>query len=89
MSEVSLTDPRARIRAIVAEVAPNQPAPPLEPETRLVDDLLFDSVAILELMVALESDFDIPPISPADSLGILTIEQLEAFVLKNTSPERH
>jgi len=89
MTEVSPADARAKIRALVSEVAPKQPDLPIGPDTRLVDDLLFDSVALLELIVALESDFDLPPINPADTTGIESVGQLEAFVLENSGAGRH
>lgn len=70
---------KQRVRALVAELAPSAHGQ-LQPNSRLVEDLSLDSVTILELVVTLEDEFDLPPLNPTDSFSITTLEHLEELV---------
>jgi acyl carrier protein len=77
---------RARTRVIVGAMAPQQ-GDPLAADTRLVYDLGYDSLRLLELAMALEEEFAIDAAGTAmasDLSGLeasITVGQVEAFVL--------
>jgi len=50
------------------------------PDARLVDDMGYDSVALLELVFALEEEFELDPILAEDARSILTVKQVESLV---------
>lgn len=55
------------------------PTPPLGPETDLVGDLGLDSIAQLELVVALENHFEIV-LEPEDGASLRTLGDVAAWV---------
>ncbi len=71
---------RHRVRAIVMELAPSNP-PRVSERLHLVNDLSFDSVALLELIVALETEFDLPAMKPEETNDLLTVRQLQERVV--------
>lgn len=71
---------RARVRSIILEVAPS-PDAVRESQTRLVDDLEYHSLALLELGFTLEDEFDLPPLDQAQVQHITTVEEVEELVL--------
>lgn len=68
-----------RVRELVEELAP-VPAASILPSSRLVEDLSLDSVTILELIVTLEDDFDLPPIGPSEAFSVATLAQLQKHI---------
>lgn len=89
MSETSLTaqDDRheqewlATIRAVIAELAPDQDIA-FAQETLLVEGLGYHSLALIELAFTLEDEFDLPPIDEEIARGILTVGDVESYVMK-------
>ncbi|MEU5695809.1 acyl carrier protein [Actinosynnema sp. NPDC020468] len=73
-------DVRETVRALVLELA-QAPDARTEPGTRLVEDLGFHSLALLELAFGLEDEFDLPPIDEETARGIATVGDIEAHVL--------
>ena len=61
-----------KVRSIVCAMAPLQPTSVADDE-RLIDDLGFDSLRLMELTVVLERAFDRPPYRPEDLAGVLTV----------------
>lgn len=57
--------------AIIAAMAP-RPAASVSAGTRLRDDLMFDSMRLIELAMAMERHFDIAPLDLGDAVGITT-----------------
>jgi acyl carrier protein len=55
------------------------PGPALEPETDLVSDLGLDSIAQLELVVALENHFEIV-LEPEEGAALRTLGDVAAWV---------
>jgi acyl carrier protein len=70
---------RALVYAIVADLSPSKGHPALD--ARLVDDLGYHSLALLELAFALEDEFHLPTIDEATARGIVTVADVERHVL--------
>lgn len=64
---------------LIAEIAPLKRVK-VERHHRLVRDLGFDSVAVLELLVALENEFEILPIPSEELNEAATVGDIEALV---------
>jgi acyl carrier protein len=73
-------DVRETVRAVVLELAPNGDDS-AGADTRLVEDLGFHSLALLELAFTLEDEFDLPPIDEATARQITTLGTVEAHVI--------
>jgi len=73
---------RDMIVAIVAELAPNKDVE-LRDDCRLVEDLEYHSLALLELAFTLEDEFDLLPITEEDARAITTV----ALVVDHVSSE--
>jgi len=67
------------LRALVASLAPVPPEDldGLEPSTRLVGDLGYDSLALIELTTALVEQYGVPE---ATAVDVLTVGEVEALV---------
>jgi acyl carrier protein len=72
---------RAVVRSVVRELAPNPDGPGPGTDPRLVEDLEYHSLAILELAFTLEDEFDLPPIDEAAAREIQTLQAVEDFVV--------
>lgn len=80
MSEVEREKVRAGVRSIVDRLAP-EPGRGCEGGTRLVEDLAYDSLALLELAFAVEEAFALKPMDMLSASAIRTVEDLESYVL--------
>ncbi|MEU2254155.1 acyl carrier protein [Nocardia xishanensis] len=69
----------ARVRRLVQTMAPQPPAD-LADEHRLVEDLGFDSLRLMELTVVLERAFELPRQRPEDLVGIRRVGQVIALI---------
>jgi acyl carrier protein len=74
-------DTRARVRSIIVELAPNPGGARADTTTRLVEDLEYHSLALLELGFTLEDEFNLPPIDQEQVQHITTVEEVEDLVL--------
>jgi acyl carrier protein len=70
---------RAKVHAIVLELAPNPDEDP-GPDADLVDDLGYNSLALLELAFTLEDEFDLQPIDEETARQIRTVADVEDHV---------
>lgn len=80
-------DISTRLISLIAEISP---ATELEPgeSTRLIQDLMFDSISLLELAVAIESEFDLSALTEMGTANIVTVGDLVALVrLKCGGPQ--
>ncbi|MBL1074558.1 acyl carrier protein [Nocardia sp. 2] len=68
-----------RIHGIVAAMAP-QPPEKLADAHRLIEDLGFDSLRLMELTVVLERSFELPRYRPEDLMGVLRVGQVVDLV---------
>lgn len=77
---MSQQDKRAeRVRELVGEMSPLG-ARTAAPDDRVVEDLGYDSVAILELALALEVEFDLQAIAEEQAVDLVTVGDIEALV---------
>lgn len=67
------------IQEIISDLAPN-PGTPVA-TARLVEDLGFHSLALLELAFSLEDEFDLPTIDEPTARTILTVSDVQQHVL--------
>ncbi|MFT4034266.1 MAG: acyl carrier protein [Patulibacter sp.] len=68
------------VREVVLELAPIAPAGPLTSDTLLINDLGFDSLLIIELVVALEQELGVAGPDDEESLHVATVGDLETQV---------
>ncbi|GAA5103288.1 acyl carrier protein [Nocardia iowensis] len=61
-----------QIGRIIAGLAPKSDLP-IEPNSRLVEDLGFNSLSLLELAIALEAEFSLPDLDPSAAAQIVTV----------------
>ena len=73
-------DIRASVTAIVMELSPGDDQV-ADPSSRLVDDLGFHSLALLELAFTLEDEFDLPPIDETTAQQITTVGAVAQHVV--------
>ena len=68
-----------RVSELVVAMAP---APVTEPgpDTRLVEDLGYDSLRLLELAMAFETEFELPPIAADEVATVATIGDAERML---------
>jgi acyl carrier protein len=69
------------VLAAVADLAPAQDGP-IEPGARLVEDLGYHSLALLELAFALEDEFDLEQIDEATARKVTTVQAVLDLVLE-------
>ena len=72
-----------KVRAIIGHRAP-LPSASLHSGTRLVDDLGYDSLAVLEAAFAIEAAFNLPPLSIESLSSIVTVGDVEDLVARMT-----
>ncbi|WP_433623256.1 acyl carrier protein [Nocardia sp. CA-120079] len=68
-----------KVRRIVLAMAPEPPAE-LSDEHRLVEDLGFDSLRLMELTVVLERAFELPRYRPEQLVGVRRVDAVIALV---------
>lgn len=81
---------REQIRCTVIELSPQSDAVPrpimkADPETRLVEDLGYHSLALMELAFALEEEFQLPPVDQTAADHIVTVGDVEDYVCEHLS----
>jgi acyl carrier protein len=69
------------IQEIILDVAPTRGE--AAAGARLVEELGFNSLALLELAFSLEDEFDLPTIDEATARRILTVGDVDEHVLKH------
>lgn len=72
---------RERVRAIAVELAPMSPVA-VTASSRLVADLGYDSLGLLELAAALEHDMALAEISEDDATGVETLGDAQDLVVR-------
>jgi acyl carrier protein len=72
---------RTTILQLIKELAPNQSLEALKREHRLVEDLEYHSLALMELAFTLEDEFGLDPISEEDALKIVSAGDVEQYVV--------
>jgi acyl carrier protein len=68
-----------RIHALVEQIAPHRDGL-LSADVHLERDLHYDSLAFVELAVAIESEFGLPPLREEEALDVETVGDVERLV---------
>ncbi len=68
-----------QVRQLVAAMAPEEPGD-LTDEMRLVEDLGFDSLRLMELTLVLERAFGLPRYRPEQLAGVRSIADVVALI---------
>jgi acyl carrier protein len=68
-----------KVHDMIGELAPDAEAE-VTPETRLVEDLGYHSLALLELSVSLEDTFGLPPLDAEATSGIGNVGDITRLV---------
>jgi len=79
-------DIRALVRDMIADLAPESDAE-CGPDNRLIEDLGYHSLALLELAFTLEDEFDLEPIDEETARKILTVRDVEDVVTRMLSEQ--
>jgi acyl carrier protein len=70
-----------QVREIIGRMAPDG-APEPAPDARLVEDLGYDSLAIIEMALELERELGLPRLQEEEAMDIETVGQVEALVIR-------
>jgi acyl carrier protein len=73
-------DVRAVVRAVVIELSPERDES-AGPDAHLIDDLAYNSLALVELAFTLEDEFDLSPIEEAVARQITTLRAVQEHVV--------
>ena len=73
---------RASVRAIVLEVAPNPAGAEVEGPVSLIDQLEYNSLALLELAFTLEDEHDLMPIDEETARAMMTLEDIQSHIVR-------
>ncbi|MEV0355068.1 acyl carrier protein [Nocardia sp. NPDC050697] len=84
MTDDAIAEP---VRTLIARMAPDTPQRVGDDE-RLIEDLGFDSIRLMELTVALERVFALPRQNPEDLADILRVGDVVGLVRGATAGER-
>lgn len=79
LSDQAEAELRQTVWSIILELAPNSTSAPTE-QTRLVEDLGYHSLALLELAFALEDEFALPAMDAEQAQKIGTMLDVEEYV---------
>lgn len=80
----TLTDDeiRAQVLAIVVDLAPNPDTGRYTETSRLIDDMGYHSLALMEITFALEDEFDLEPIDEDAARKIRTVRHVQDLVVE-------
>lgn len=76
----------AQVREIVEQLKPGDRQ--VTDDSRLVDDLAFNSLALLELMFACEDEFGLPPIDEVSAVAISTVGDVISYVAREVAKQQ-
>ncbi|MBF6126859.1 acyl carrier protein [Nocardia brasiliensis] len=75
-----------RVRGLIQRMAPDAQAA-AEDEQRLIEDLGFDSLRLMELTVVLERSFDLPRYRPEQLVGVRRVGEVITLVAATLAAE--
>ncbi|WP_405161726.1 acyl carrier protein [Nocardia sp. NBC_01499] len=75
-----------RVRKLVHAMAPD-PQAPAEDSQRLIEDMGFDSLRLMELTVVLERSFDLPRYKPEQLVGVRRVGEVISLVTATLAVE--
>jgi acyl carrier protein len=74
------TDVRALVRTVVIELSPER-VDEAGSDARLLEDLAYNSLALVELAFTLEDEFDLSPIEESNARAITTLGAIQEHVV--------
>ncbi len=80
MSAVDLEHAAAEVRRLVGQMSPLGPREPAS-EDRIIEDLGYDSLAIVEMAMTLETELDLDRIPEEAAIDVVTVKHLEELVI--------
>lgn len=80
------SEPAAAVRELVIEMSPLGVAE-VTPETTLVEQLGFDSLGLVELLVVIEDRLDLPPLEEQALIGVERVADLERIATEAPGPD--
>ncbi|GAA5068865.1 acyl carrier protein [Nocardia callitridis] len=86
MTTGDVLDPAERVRALIGAMAP-EPRTDLDAEQRLIEDIGFDSLRLMELTVVLERTFDLPRYRPEQLFGVRRVGDVVTLVTTSLAEE--
>jgi aconitate hydratase len=75
------------VQRVILRGAP-RPLAVLSPDTRLIDDLGFDSLGLLEIAVAIEAAFGLAPIPNENLLSVSTVGHIQDLVARTIAEQQ-
>jgi acyl carrier protein len=78
-------DIQVQVRKLVGDLVPAG-GRQVETEDRIVEDLGYDSVSIVELALALEVEFDLSDIPEEQAMDLVTVGDIEGLVSRLILP---
>lgn len=82
--DTATNDGRERVYAIIGKMCPLGPRQ-VSSDARIIDDLGYNSIQVVELLVELEFELNLSPIREEDISGVETVEQLADLVSRSTA----
>lgn len=82
--ELSEEEIRTKVLAVIGDMAPKQDVT-LTPDSVLIQDLGYHSLALMEVAFALEDEFDLDPIDEKTAREITTVLAVQDLVVKKIS----
>lgn len=73
------THPRTTLAKLITEYA-STPMEPIERHHRFIDDLGYDSLSVVELLIAVEEEFGLEQVELTEVRDIATVAALEQLV---------
>jgi acyl carrier protein len=86
MTAVADTTTAEKVRRLVLAMAPRPSA--IDDTKRLIEDLGFDSLRLMELTVVLERTFDLPRYRPEQLIGVRRVGEVIALVSGTMAEDR-
>lgn len=80
------TTTAAQVRRIVGAMAP-EPRPDLADDQRLIEDLGYESLRLMELTVVLERTFGLPRYRPEELIGVRRVGEVVTLVTDSLSAQ--
>ncbi|WP_327697963.1 acyl carrier protein [Streptomyces sp. NBC_00459] len=81
---MSTDDTLTNVRRIIGEMCPLG-AREVAAEDRIMEDLGYDSMAVVELALVLEAEFELEPIDDEQAIDLVTVQDVADLVAHMTS----
>jgi len=80
-TELSEEEIRSKVLSVIRDMAPKQDVT-ITPDSVLIQDLGYHSLALMEVAFALEDEFDLDPIDEKTARQISTVSAVQDLVVK-------